>query len=90
MASFSDDSIRLRRFASLCEKIVKRKKKEGRLGGSASEASDLAQVMISQFVSSSSVSGSLLTAQSLEPASDSGSPSLPLPDSHSISLSLKK
>ena len=35
-----------------------------------------AQVMISQFVSSSPVSGSVLTAQSLEPALDSGSPSL--------------
>ena len=35
-----------------------------------------AQVMISQFVGSSSSSGSLLTAQSLEPASDSVSPSL--------------
>ena len=36
----------------------------------------LAQVMISQFVRSSPVSGSLLTAQSLEPALDSVSPSL--------------
>uniref|UniRef100_A0A8C8YG48 Rho family-interacting cell polarization regulator 2 n=1 Tax=Panthera leo TaxID=9689 RepID=A0A8C8YG48_PANLE len=35
-----------------------------------------AQVMISQSVSSSPASGSVLTAQSLEPASDSGSPSL--------------
>ena len=35
-----------------------------------------AQVMISQFVSSSPASGSVLTAQSLEPASDSVSPSL--------------
>ena len=34
------------------------------------------QVMISQFVSSSPVSGSVLTAQSLEPASDSVFPSL--------------
>ena len=38
-----------------------------------------AQVMISQFVSSSLVSGSMLTAQSLEPASDSVSPSLSAP-----------
>ena len=36
----------------------------------------LAQVMILLFMSSSSVSGSVLTAQSLEPASDSVSPSL--------------
>ena len=35
-----------------------------------------AQVRISRFVSSSPVSGSVLTAQSLEPASDSVSPSL--------------
>ena len=34
-----------------------------------------AQVMISQFVHLSPVSGSVLTAQSLEPASDSVSPS---------------
>ena len=49
-----------------------------------------AQVMISQLVSSSPASGSVLTAQSLEPASDSVSPSLslPLPCSHSVSLSL--
>ena len=39
--------------------------------------------MISQFMSSSPVSGSVLIAQSLEPASDSVSPSL------SASLSLK-
>ena len=36
----------------------------------------LAQVMISQSVSSSPGLGSVLTAQSLEPASDSVSPSL--------------
>ena len=39
----------------------------------------LAQVMISQFKSSSPTSGSALTAQSLEPASDSVAPSLPAP-----------
>ena len=36
----------------------------------------LALVMISQFVSSSPASGSVLTAQSLEPVSDPVSPSL--------------
>ena len=36
----------------------------------------LAQVIILWFVSSSPVSGSVLTAQSLEPVSDSLSPSL--------------
>ena len=51
-----------------------------------------AQVMISRFVSSSPASGSVLTARSLEPASDSVSPflSLPLPDSHSVSRCLSK
>ena len=50
-----------------------------------------AQVMISRPVSSSPASGSVLTAQSLEPASDSASPSLslPLPHSRSVSLCLK-
>ena len=47
-----------------------------------------AQVMISQFVSSSPTLGSVLTAQSLEPASDSLSPSLSLPLLRSCSLSL--
>ena len=48
------------------------------------------QVMISRSVSSSRPSGSVLTAQSLEPASDSVSPSfsLSLPCSCSVSLSL--
>ena len=48
------------------------------------------QVMISQFVSSSSASASVLTARSLEPASDSVSPFLSVPTySHSASVSLK-
>ena len=47
-----------------------------------------AQVMISQFVGSSSTSGSVLTAQSLEPALDSVSPSLSAPPSLVLSLSL--
>ena len=38
-----------------------------------------AQVVISWFVSSSPASGPVLTAQSLEPASDSVSPSLSAP-----------
>ena len=45
-----------------------------------------AQVMISQFVGLSPASGSALTAQSLEPTSDSVSPSLSaLPHWHSAS-----
>ena len=49
----------------------------------------LAQVMISWFMSSSPVSGSVLTAQSLEPASDFVSPSLSAPPllAHTLSLS---
>ena len=49
-----------------------------------------AQVMISQFVSSSPVSSSVLTAGSLEPALDSGSPSLSLPLLSLRSVSLSK
>ena len=46
-----------------------------------------AQVMISQFVSFSPTPGSVLTAQSLEPASDSVSPSISLLLPHSSSVS---
>ena len=48
----------------------------------------LAQVTISQLMSSSPVLGSALTAQSLEPASDSVSPSLFAPPLLALSLSL--
>ena len=48
----------------------------------------LAQVMISRFVGSSPTSGSVLTVQSLERASDSVSPSLSAPyPTHALSLS---
>ena len=46
-----------------------------------------AQVMILRFMSSSPVLGSVLTAQSLEPASDSVSPSLSAPPPLTLSLS---
>ena len=46
-----------------------------------------AQVMISWLMNSSPASGSVLTAQSLEPASDSLSPSLPLFPSPAHALS---
>ena len=49
-----------------------------------------AQVRISQFVSESPASGSVLTAQSLESASVSVSPSLSAPPLLSLSLSLSK
>ena len=49
-----------------------------------------AQVMISWFMSSSPASGSVLTAWSLEPASDSVSPSLYPSRAHTLSLSFLK
>ena len=49
-----------------------------------------AQVVISQFMSSSPASGSVLTAQSLEPVSDSVSPSLSAPPPLMLWLSLSK
>ena len=60
------------------------------LGGSV-ECLTVAQVMIPRFVGSSPASGSVLIAQSLETDSDSVSPSLvlPLPRSHTLSVSLK-
>ena len=48
-----------------------------------------AQVMISGSVGSSSTSSSVLTAQSLEPASDSVSPFLSAPTPLMLCLSLK-
>ena len=48
-----------------------------------------AQVMISRFMSSSPVSGSVLTARSLEPVSESVSPSLSLPLPTPLALSQK-
>ena len=51
----------------------------------------LAQVMISRSVGSGPASGSVLTAQSLEPASDSVSPlSLCPSPAHALSLSVSK
>ena len=48
------------------------------------------QVMISQFVGSSLVLGFVLTAQSLEPASDSVSPPLCPSPAHALSLSVSQ
>ena len=50
----------------------------------------LAQVMVSQFVSSSPVSGSVLTGQSLEPTLDSVSPSVSAPPLLTLCLSLSQ
>ena len=49
------------------------------LRGSSVKGPTTAQVTISQFMGLSPTSGSVLTAQSLEPASDSVSPSLSAP-----------
>ena len=48
----------------------------------------LAQVMIPQFVGSSPASGSVLTARSLEPTWDSGSPSISAPPPLVLCVSL--
>ena len=55
--------------------------------GQSVECLTSAQVMISQFVASSPASGSVLTAQSLEPASDSVSPPLSAPPLLMLSVS---
>ena len=47
-----------------------------------------AQVMIARFVGSSPTSGSVLISRSLEPASDSVSPSFSDPPLHTLCLSL--
>ena len=60
----------------------------GRLGGAVGWASDFGQVTISRSVSSSPASGSGLMAQSLEPVSDSLSPSLSAPPPFVLCLSL--
>ena len=49
-----------------------------------------AQVMVSQLVSSSPTSGCVLTARSLEPASDSASPCLCVPPLLALCVSLLK
>ena len=61
-----------------------------RLGGAVGWASDFSQVTISRSVSSSPASGSGLMAQSLEPVSDSVSPSLSAPPPFMLCLSLSQ
>ena len=58
------------------QKEIKKKKKRGVWVAQSVKRPTSAQVMISQSVSSSPVSGSVLTAQNLEPALDSVSLSL--------------
>ena len=59
-------------------------------GAQAGERPTSAQVTISQSVGSSPVSGSVLTARSLEPGPDSVSPSLSAPPPFMICLSLSQ
>ena len=62
----------------------------GSVGGASDVSSETAaQVRISRSVSSSPASGSVPTARSPEPASDSGSPSLPTPPLLVLYFSLK-
>ena len=63
---------------------------QGRLGGSVVERPTSVPAMISPFVSSSPALGSVLTAQSLEPVSDSVSPSLSAPFPLMLCLSLSQ
>ena len=72
----------------LSEMGFKATESRGAWGAQSVKYPTSAQVMISQFVGSSSKSVSVPTAQSLEPALDSVSPSLLLPHSCSVSLSL--
>ena len=60
----------------------------GHLVAQSAERPTSARAMILRFVGSSPASGSVLTVWSLEPASGSVSPSLSLPHSHSVSVSL--
>ena len=64
---------------ALGQPLGKSGRARGRLGGSVVERPTSAQVMISQFVSSSPASGSVPTARSPEPALRSVSPSLSAP-----------
>ena len=72
------------------EKALAKFKPRGAWVAQSVECLTAAQVVISQSMGSSPVLGSVLTAQSLEPASDSVSPSLcdPAP-TRTLSLSQK-
>ena len=70
-------------------KILKTFRQEGAWVAQSVGLLTTPQVTILWFVSSSPASGCVPTARSLEPASDSVSPSLPL-SAHTLSLSLSK
>ena len=71
------------------QKTVLKKQTGGAWVAQSVERPTSAWVVISRFVGLSPASGSVLTAQSLEPALDSVSPSLPLTYLCSVSLSQK-
>ena len=71
-------------------KVLRRKLIQGAWVAQLVEGPTSAQVMIMQFMSSSPASGSVLAAQSLEPASDSVSPSLSAPPLLMLCLCLSK
>ena len=64
--------------------VIKNGVWSGAWGAQSVKRSTLAQVMISWLVSLSPVSGSVLTAQGLEPGSDSVSPSVTAPPLHAL------
>ena len=70
--------------------IYKNSSRQGAWVAQSVKRLTLAQVVVSWFMSPNPTWGSVLTAQSLEPASDSVSPSLPFLCSCSVSLSLSK
>ena len=74
-------------FIQNIKKNLKSYLKRGTWVAQSVERPTSAQVMISQFVSSSRASGSVQTAQSLEPASDPVSPSLSAPSPLMLYLS---
>ena len=76
-------------FLSFVLFVFKKRGSRGAWVAQSVERPASSQVMISRSVSSSPASGSVLTAQSLEPASCSVSPSLCPSPAHVLPLSLK-
>ena len=76
------------KFIAIQAYIKKQEKSWGAWVAQAIKRPTSAQVMISRSVSSSPMSGSVLTSQSLEPVSDSVSPSLYPSPTHTLSVCL--
>ena len=77
-------------FLKVLANVVRNKRYRGVWVAQSVERPTSAQVMISWSVGSSPASGSVLTAWSLEPASDSVSPSLSAPPLLALSVSQNK